>query len=1080
MLAVLIAHAAAALLAPLLFSRMGRSAFYALAAVPAASFVWVLLQGGRAAQGWEQVVPWLPSLDLAIALRTDSLAWVMSLIVLGVGALVLAYCARYFSEDSPDMGSFGAELLAFAGVMYGLVVADDLMLLFIFWEITTVLSFLLIGYARTRLSARRASMQALVITTAGGLTMLVGVVLLGQSAGTYRIGELVELGPSLAVHGPIIDVAIALLLVGAVTKSALIPFHFWLPEAMAAPTPVSAYLHAASMVKAGVYLVARLSPGFSETAAWQPMLLALGLGTMIFGGWVAMRQYDLKLLLAYGTVSQLGFMITVLAIGTPDAALAGMALLVGHALFKATLFLTVGVIDHETGTRDIRKLSGLARQMPVLYVIAIIAAASMAGVPPLGGFVAKEAVLGTLVGGVQGGSADLWDWVRLIGVIVGSVFTVVYSARFVWGAFGTKRAAFAQLPTGSDGRPMRTPAHRASTAFTAPAIVLTVLTVVYGFVPGPVESALLPWVETLPGEAELHLALWHGITAALLISLGIIAVGAAMHTQRVTLAGVLHSLPHMPDAERVYREVIDALDRLAIWITGKTQRGSLSFYLSVILVTAIAVPMIVLLRYETPPLGSMRLADSWGQLVAAAVIIVAALAVVRAGKRFLAVLLVSATGYGLAMIFALQGAPDLALTQTLVETLALVAFVLALRSLPAPVWDRRADRTRLPRAIIAVAFGGFMMLLAAFSMASRTESPISLAQPRMAYEQGHGANVVNVMLVDLRVWDTFGEISVLVLAATGIASLIFVQGRKDRPHASVTPSTQQIQQIRKRAEVTAKVYGTEFDRVSRAFRGDSDDPYIVAGRTLSPERRSIVLEIVTRLLFHAIMMVSLYFLIAGHNMPGGGFAGGLTAGLALTLRYLAGGRYELWRSTPINAGTMLGLGLAIAAVYAVAPVLFGGSIMQSYTFEWTWPIIGDVTFVTALIFDIGVYLVVVGMVLDVLRSLGAQIDQHMEDEAVRRRRRAAGRGGARIRVLRGRSSEPGATGVITVVREESSDDVDLTAGDAAQEVEVTRTVTQDMGSADPEDSGGGSSGLSRRQILEQTRPSESTEEGDRR
>lgn len=1056
MLAVLIAHAAIALLAPLLFARFGRSAFYVIAAVPAASFIWVLLQGGAAHSGqWQQVIPWLPTMDLAIALRTDSLAWVMSLIVLGIGALVLAYCARYFSEDSPDTGSFGAQLVAFAGAMYGLVVADDLLLLFIFWEITTVLSFLLIGYARVRLSARRASMQALIITTAGGLTMLVGVILLGQSAGTYRISELVAMGPQLASHGPIIDVAIALLLVGAVTKSALIPFHFWLPEAMAAPTPVSAYLHAASMVKAGVYLVARLAPGYSDTAAWQPMLLTLGVGTMVFGGWVAMRQYDLKLLLAYGTVSQLGFMILVLSVGTPDAALAGMALLVGHALFKATLFLTVGIIDHETGTRDIRKLSEVGRQMPVLLVVAIIAAASMAGVPPFGGFVAKEAVLGTLLHDVQADTGDALAWIRLLGVILGSVFTVVYSARFVWGAFGVKRSAFAQLPTGEDGRPMRTPAHHAARSFVAPAVVLTVLTIVYGFVPGPVEHSLLPWMGEFAGEATLHLALWHGINGALLISLGIIVLGLLLHANRRTLAAVLHSLPHMTPAERIYREVIDSLDKLAVWVTGKTQRGSLSFYLSVILITAIVVPVTVLFLYETPPLGSMRIADSWGQLVAAALIIGACLAVLRAGKRFLAVLLVSVTGYGLALTFALQGAPDLALTQTLVETIALVAFVLALRTLPAPVWDRKADRTRLPRAIIAILFGGFMMLLAAFSMASRTESPVSFAMPRLAYEEGDGANVVNVLLVDIRVWDTFGEISVLVLAATGIASLIFVLGRRDRPHATAQPSTGQIRQIRQRSEITARSFETEFDRASRSFRGDVDDPYIVAGRTLSPERRSIVLEIVTRLLFHTIIMVSLYFLIAGHNLPGGGFAGGLTAGLALTLRYLAGGRYELWRSTPINAGTMLGLGLAIAAVYAIAPIFFGGSIMQSYTFEWTWPIIGEVKFVTAMIFDVGVYLVVVGMVLDVLRSLGGQIDRHTEDEALRRRRRAAGRGGARIRVVRRPSSEPGSTGAITVLREEASDDVDLTESDATQDVTVSETDLKDFG-------GGG---MDREQIL---------------
>jgi multicomponent Na+:H+ antiporter subunit A len=333
-----------------------------------------------------------------------------------------------------------------------------------------------------------------------------------------------------------------------------------------------------------------------------------------------------------------------------------------------------------------------------------------------------------------------------------------------------------------------------------------------------------------------------------------------------------------------------------------------------------------------------------------------------------------------------------------------VAFVLALRSLPAPLWQRNPTGRRLLRGSIAVAFGLFMMALAAFSISSRSAEPISLEFPRLAYEQGDGENIVNVTLVDIRAWDTFGEISVLVLAATGVASLIFVTGRGDRiVRSGDRPDTEQLRVIRGRNAVAVDRRGREPEMdLARRF-GQSEqpgeDPYLLAGRTLAPERRSIVFEVVTRLLFHTFMMVSLYLLIAGHNDPGGGFAGGLMAGLALAVRYLAGGRYELERATPINAGTMLGTGLAIAALYALAPVFFGGAVMQSYTFEVDLPLFGHEKFVTALVFDIGVYLIVVGLILDILRSLGGRIDERIEEEAVLRRRRTRG---TRIRVSRQR------------------------------------------------------------------------------
>src|SRR6476620_8686737 len=489
---VLAVHFAVAAVAPFLFRRIGRNAFFALAAVPAGSFVWLAFQHDAVysdAGSITEVIPWIPGLQLELAFRMDALAWVMSLLVLGVGALVLVYCARYFKDKDDYLGGFGAQLLAFAGAMFGLVTADDLLLLFIFWELTTVLSYLLIGYARTRLSARRSALQALVVTTAGGLAMLVGLIMLGSTAGTYRISAILQMAPEL-VAGPAVAAAVVLVLVGAITKSALVPFHFWLPGAMAAPTPVSAYLHAAAMVKAGIYLVARLAPGFAGTAYWLPLVLGLGLATMLVGGYRALRQTDIKLILAYGTVSQLGFLTMVVGLGTPDAALAGLAMLLAHGLFKATLFLVVGIIDHQAGTRDIRKLSGVFRSSRALGIVAGIGAASMAGVPLLAGFVAKESVLEAFVHHATDPHSGPWGMVVLVGLVVGSILTFAYSARFMWGAFAVK--------PGVDPTPFK--AIRPS--FQAAPAVLSLLTIAYGLWPVPVDAWIQPYAALFASTAS--------------------------------------------------------------------------------------------------------------------------------------------------------------------------------------------------------------------------------------------------------------------------------------------------------------------------------------------------------------------------------------------------------------------------------------------------------------------------------------------------------------------------------------------------------------------------------------------------
>ena len=979
MITVLAVHFSVAVLAPFLFRSWGRNAFYALAAVPGASFIWLLLQHGPVYAGAGSVsetVPWIPGLQLELAFRMDALAWVMSLLVLGVGSLVLVYCARYFKKKDQDLGAFGAQLLAFAGAMFGLVVADDLLLLFIFWELTTILSYLLIGFARTRLAARRSALQALMVTTAGGLAMLVGLIMLGHTAGTYRISSILEQAPALAggASGSMVSAAVVLILAGAITKSALVPFHFWLPGAMAAPTPVSAYLHAAAMVKAGIYLVARLAPGFSETVYWQPVVLGLGLATMLVGGYRALRQTDIKLILAYGTVSQLGFLTMVVGLGTPDAALAGLAMLLAHGLFKATLFLVVGIIDHQSGTRDVRKLSGVFRSSRALGVVAAIGAASMAGVPPLAGFVAKESVLESFVHHAGDDAAGPWGMVVLAGLVLGSILTFAYSARFMWGAFAVKPGV------------EPTPFKAIRPSFLAAPAILSLLTIVYGLWPAPVDAWIQPYAalfaSTAPdagtaAEQAGYLALWHGFTPALGLTALTFALGLAMYFGRDAVARVQSLVPPWVDGDKAYQYTIGGLDDAAVWITGRTQRGSLYYYLAVILSVAFVLPLSVMLVAGKPLPDGIYLVDPGSplQLVVGAGIVIGALAAVKANKRFLAVLMVSVTGYGIALMFALQGAPDLALTQMLVETIILVAFVLAMRSLPPELRDRTGGKYRVVRVIIGLGFGVTMVFAAIYAMGARIATPVSLEFPRLAYEGGGGLNIVNVTLVDIRAWDTFGEITVLALAATGVASLIFVRGRGDKILNSATVAEGTVGRHR---GVDPGSRDAAALAVSRKFAASARDAWIVAGRTLAPERRSIIFEVVTRLIFHSMIMFSLYLLLAGHNLPGGGFAGGLTAGLALTIRYLAGGRFELREATPVSAGALLGIGLAVAATSGAVPLLLGGQVFQSAIIELWLPVFGDIKFVTSTIFDIGVYIVVVGLVLDVLRSLGAEIDEHFE------------------------------------------------------------------------------------------------------
>lgn len=946
MVTVLVAFAVVALLVPALTPVLGRRVFFVAALPPAAAAVLTLTQTDRALHGGvTESFSWIPQLDLAIGLRVDALSWVLALVVSVVGALVLVYCASYFGAKEPGLGRFAGVLTAFAGSMYGLVIADDVIVLFVLWEATTVFSYLLIGHDAVKRASRAAAMQALVVTTAGGLAMLGGLVILSVTAGTTSLSAIVEQAPT----GPIVTVSVVLVLAGALTKSAIVPFHFWLPAAMAAPTPVSAYLHAAAMVKAGIYLIARLAPAFALLEGWRETVTVLGVLGMVIGGYRALRQTDLKLLLAYGTVAQLGFLVLAAGWGTPAIALGGIALLVAHATFKSTLFLVVGTIDHVTGTRDLGSLSGLGRRMPWLATVAVLALVSMAGIPPTIGFVAKEAVLTGFVESLHGPDAA-WAWVALVGITVGSVFTVAYSLRFVWGAFGRKPGVEQTEPHALHGLGVVP----SVLGLTGLALGLLTPVIAHGLEPAAAAASL-------PGEDVPHLALWHGLEPALGISAVTLLGGLALFAARTRVEALQHRLAGFPSAANTYRHVMRGLDKGATWVTATLQRGSLPYYLGVILSVFVAGALANLVL-GGPWAFHVRFSDSWGQIPIVVVMAVAAVAVTAARTRFAAAVLVGVTGYGVSVLFLLHGAVDLALTQLVVETVTLIAVVLVLRRLPPKINTANPSRFRVMRALFAALAGLTLAVVVIVSASARTADPIWPDIPALTSSFGHGLNVVNVALVDLRGWDTLGELTVVVAAATGVASLIFVNSREDT--------------LPRLRDMTSGVTGND-------ERRDGEPRAWLPTSAALPTGRSALLDIVVRLLFHGLVVLSLYLLFAGHNAVGGGFAGGLVAGIALAARYLAGGPAELGAAAPVRAGRLLGLGVATAATTAIVPLFFGKQALYSEFFEATVPVLGHVEFVTATFFDIGVYLVVVGLVLDVLRSLGAEVDrQRLEDSRV--------------------------------------------------------------------------------------------------
>ena len=689
---------------------------------------------------------WVPSLGIVIGLAADPINLMLTTLVAGIGLLIVVYSAAYFS-DPAKKARFIALVLAFTGGMAGIVASNELLGLFVFWEVTTVVSYLLIGFNDEDEKSRSAALQAILVTASGGLAMLAGFVLLAQAAGTTSIPDIVAAPPT----GTGVTAALLLIFVGALSKSAQVPFHFWLPGAMAAPTPASAFLHSATMVNAGVVLLLFLAPGFASTTVWIVVVTTAGLATMVVGALGAMQQTDLKLLLAYGTVSQLGFMTALIGLGHTGAAL---AVLVSHALFKAALFLVVGVIDKGTGTREIPSLSGLGRTAPGLATTAGLAALSMAGVIPLLGFVAKEAAFDVLIASA--------DWYALGVIAAASVLTVSYAARFWFGAFTTKVGVepIERAPVGL--------------GMTAPPTILAVLSLAFGLFPKGLGSL----TSSAVGEVT-KLVLWPGLKPALAVSAAVLVAGSGLFVlqRRLERTPNRRLIPQWPfsTATSWYLASLRTLNTTAERTTGIVQNGSLPVYVAVIVTTVVSIPAVVWLA-GADGLPELRITNGPAEVILAVVAIAGAVAATRAQRRMAAALLLGVVGYAVSGIYIVFGAPDLALTQVLIETLTIALFALVLAKLPRRFGADPRSLSRPIRIGVSILVGAVIAGAAALANTGIPDRTVAEAYIELAPEAG-GRNVVNIILTNFRALDTLGEITVLAAAAVGIAALVGARSR---------------------------------------------------------------------------------------------------------------------------------------------------------------------------------------------------------------------------------------------------------------------------------------------------------------
>lgn len=735
--------------------------------MPGAVTLWLAAQvpGVRAGAVPSWSMPWVPSFDVALAFRLDGLSLLFALIVAGIGIPIFAYSAAYMRR-APRSVRFTAILLAFMVSMLGLVTADDLLLLYVFWEATTLTSFLLIGTDHTDRESRRAAMQALLVTGGGGLCLLAGLLTLGTTTGIWTLSGLIAAG-SVADH-PLAGVVFGLVLAAAFTKSAQVPFHFWLPQAMAAPTPVSAYLHSATMVKAGLYLLARLHPVLSEHVAWMPLLTGVGVATAVWGAVVALGQTDLKKLLAYTTVMGLGAIMALLGGSGEGAVMAALTYLVVHALYKSGLFMVAGAIDHATGTRDVRDLGGLHTAMPLSFAAAALAAASMAGLPPFLGFVGKEAMYeGAL-------HLERLPWLVAMLLVIANAATMVAALRLAFDPF-----------VFHGGRRPRS-AHEGAPGLWAGALAVGILALVCGLVPETLGAWLIrPAVAAVIGHTpEPALALWHGVTPAFLLSLTTVALGAAGFVARGRVfALVVRWTAVVPSGDRGYGAALQGLHALGRAAMGLVQNGLLSRYVGLTVAFVVLVLGAALVRNDVWPVLPRGLPDlRFFEWIILAVLPLGAITTVVSRSRLLSIAALSMVGTAIAMIYLLHGGPDVAITQLMVETLVMVVIAAVMLRLPSFRFTQHLRNAR-PRALhVAVSVGAGGVVAAALLAVTATPFPSEVSRWYLdhAYTEAHARNVVNAILVDFRAFDTLGEITVVTLAGLGAYALIRMRGGRKR------------------------------------------------------------------------------------------------------------------------------------------------------------------------------------------------------------------------------------------------------------------------------------------------------------
>jgi len=914
------------------------------ALVALAGVIWVVSMYPALGDGavLRQELTWIPSAGLNMLLRVDGLAWMFALLVLGIGFLVAVYARYYMAKDDP-VPRFFAFFLAFMGAMLGVVLAGNLIQLVFFWELTSLFSFLLIGYWHQRKDARRGARMALTVTGAGGLAMLAGILILGHIVGSYELDAVLAAGERIRAHA-LYRPMLALILLGALTKSAQFPFHIWLPRAMAAPTPVSAYLHSATMVKAGVFLLARLWPALAGTEEWFWLVGGAGAITLVLGAGLAMFQHDLKALLAYSTISHLGLITLLLGLGSDLAAVAAVFHIMNHATFKASLFMAAGVIDHETGTRDIRRLRGLFEAMPMTGTLAFVASAAMAGVPLLNGFLSKEMFFAETIEL----TARPWlDKALPVAATVAGIFGVVYSLRFSWRVFTGRPATDLPRQPHEPVRWMRVPIE-----------VLVGLCLVVGILPqwsiGPTLAlAARPVVGgSLP---QYSLALWHGFNKPLLMSL--IALAGGLLLYRWLAARQPRPLPLLEraDGERIFLRLLLALERAARFAWRWCASNRLQPQLFVMVAAAIGVAAAAMWQggitwgqRERVP-ADLALALLWSCGLACAV------AVARQAKfhRLAALILLGVVGLVVSMTFLWFSAPDLALTQLAVEAVTVVLLLLGLRWLPKrrelqeePFQLKTYLRRGRDLAIAVVAGAGMAAL--AYAMMTRhapqSISPFFLAR---ALPEGGGANVVNVMLVDFRGFDTLGEISVLAIVSLTVYALL----RRFRP-------PREVQQLPPQQRATAADLQADLDHPRAA--ADAAPVYMAAPGAL------------VRLLLPVSGLVAAYLFLRGHNEPGGGFVAGLVMSIGFILQYMVAGTRWVEAHLRLPVVRWVGAGLLLAIVTGLGAVALGYPFLTTHSAHVTLPLLGQLHLPSAAFFDLGVFAVVVGSTLLVLTALAHQ------------------------------------------------------------------------------------------------------------